>query len=369
MDSTTLAHPRKEPHAQKISGQPRWQRIILLSVLGYEAAGALAGGSLLAAAPDGRLMEMPVSIMHGVFRDFLIPSLILLGLGILNAVAFVTVFRKSRADWILAGLALGGLTVWFGVEIAVLRELHWLHVMWGLPVLAGDVLVLTLVPRRHATMQKGLLVCGIVASPLYALATILGAMDFDGYSTTSQTVSELFAIGAPSKSLVDPLLITYSILWFAFGVGVWYSAGRQRALRVAAVGLIGKEVTGLVVQLFFPMHLRGFEGTSSDPAHGVLTFVGVLFFLTAIGFGSAALGKRFRLYSIGTLLICAVFGALTGLDIERMVANEPTPWMGVWERITIFAYLLWAVVFAIGLLRAPLQQPDNGPSRTMERPS
>jgi hypothetical protein len=34
-----------------------------------------------------------------------------------------------------------------------------------------------------------------------------------------------------------------------------------------------------------------------------------------------------------------------------VVANQPTPWAGVWERITIFGYLLWGVVLAIGLLR------------------
>jgi hypothetical protein len=45
--------------------QHRWQRITLLSVLGYEGAGALLGGSLLIAAPDGRVMDMPVDIMHG----------------------------------------------------------------------------------------------------------------------------------------------------------------------------------------------------------------------------------------------------------------------------------------------------------------
>ena len=355
--------------AQKMAGQPRWQRIILLSVLGYEAAGALSGGGLLVAAPGGRLMDMPVHIMHGVFRDFLIPGLILLGLGILNAAAFVTVFRRSHADWVVAGLGLGGLAVWFGVEIAVLRELHWLHVMWGLPVIVGALMVLPLVPPRHATIPKALLVCGIVASPLYVLATILGAMGFEGYDPKSQTVSELFAVGAPSKSLVDPLLITYSFLWIAFGVGVWYAAGRKRALQIAACGLIGKEVAGVVVQLFFPMHLRGFAGTSSDPVHGILTFVGVIFFLTAMGFGATAFGKGFRLYSIGTLLICAVFGGLTGLDIPRMVANEPTPWMGIWERINIFAYLLWAAILAIGLLRAPGQPPGDSPSGRKEKPS
>jgi hypothetical protein len=128
--------------------QPLWQRIILLCVLGYEAAGALLGGSLLVAAPDGRLMDMPVDIMHGVFRDFLIPGLILIVLGILNTAAFVAVLRRTRSDWLLAGLALGGLAVWFLVEIAILRELHWLHAMWGLPVLAGGLVALPLVPRR-----------------------------------------------------------------------------------------------------------------------------------------------------------------------------------------------------------------------------
>jgi len=133
--------------------QPTWQRITLLCVLGYEAAGALSGGILLAAAPDGRLMDMPVRIMHGFFRDFLVPGLILIGLGLLNTAAFVAVFRRSRSDWLLAGLGLGGLAVWFTAEIVILRELHWLHAMWGLPVLAGGLVALPRVPRRRATEE------------------------------------------------------------------------------------------------------------------------------------------------------------------------------------------------------------------------
>lgn len=130
--------------------QPTWQRITLLGILGYEGAGALLGGSLLVAAPDGRFMDMPVDIMHGVFRDFLIPGLILVGLGILNTAAFVAVWRRTRSDWLLAGLALGGLAIWFFVEIAILRQLHWLHAMWGLPVLVGGLVALSLVPFRRA---------------------------------------------------------------------------------------------------------------------------------------------------------------------------------------------------------------------------
>jgi len=70
-------------------------------------------------------------------------------------------------------------------------------------------------------VQKLLLGCGIVASLLYVATTMVAPMLSDGYSSTSQTISELFAIDAPSTSLVVPLFLTYSLLMIAFGVGVW----------------------------------------------------------------------------------------------------------------------------------------------------
>ncbi len=130
------------------SRQPRWQRLIVLAALGYEAIGALSGGALLVAAPDGHLMDMPVDAMRGFFPDFYVPGLILLGLGVLNCIAFIAVWRRTPTDWLFAGLALGGLTVWFSVEIIVLGQLHWLHVMWGLPVLVGTCMALPLIPSR-----------------------------------------------------------------------------------------------------------------------------------------------------------------------------------------------------------------------------
>jgi hypothetical protein len=136
-------------NSSKVVDQPGWQRITLLSVLGYETAGALSGGFLLVLAPDGRLMDMPVEIMHGFFKDFLTPGFMLIGLGILNAAAFITVLLKNRNGWILASLALGGLFIWFTVEIIILKEFHWLHAMWGLPVLVGIMVTIPLVISRR----------------------------------------------------------------------------------------------------------------------------------------------------------------------------------------------------------------------------
>ena len=50
-------------------------------------------------------------------------------------------------------------------------------------------------------------------------------------------------------------------------------------------------------------------------------------------------------------VILLAFGVLTGMDGPRVQANLPTPWLGVWERISIAADMLWVAVLAITLLR------------------
>jgi len=172
------------------------------------------------------------------------------------------------------------------------------------------------------------------------------------YSSTSQAVSEMFAIGAPSRPLVVPLFLAYGVLLAAFGLGVWASSRGKRALRFTGALLIGNAVVGSVAAPFFPIHLRGVEGSLTDTMHIILTSVIVLFILLAIGFGATAGGRRFRLFSIATFVAVVAFGALAGLDAPRPAAQQPTPWLGVTERINIGAYLLWVLVLAITLLRA-----------------
>jgi hypothetical protein len=200
-------------------------------------------------------------------------------------------------------------------------------------------------------VRKVLLICGVVASLLYVGTDILGALSWEGYSYTAQTISELSAIGAPSRPLVVPLFFTQSLLLIAFGLGVWGAAGRKRALRVTGGLLIGFGLVCLTGP-FAPMNLRGAEKTLSDTLHIVGTMVDVLFIVLILGFGANAFGKRFRLYSIATLLGLLVFGALAGMDGPRVAANLPTPWVGVNERICNYLYWLWQLVLAIVVLRA-----------------
>ena len=155
-------------------------------------------------------------------------------------------------------------------------------------------------------LRKTLLVCGILSSMLYAAMTVVIAMQWEGYSSASQTISELSAIGAPTRP----------------------------------------------------------GGTRSDTLHLVLASVTVLLMLLAIGCAASAFGKPFRRYSIATLAILAAFGAMTFVEAPRLAANLPTPWLGVWERINIGVFLLWVVVLAVALLRA-----EDTAARTAGRPA
>ena len=210
--------------------------------------------------------------------------------------------------------------------------------------------------------RKALLGCGILSSLLYVLANMVGARRWRAYSSTSQTVSELSAIGAPSRPAVVPLLTAHGALVIPFGVGVWESAGRQRALRVTGACLVGLGASDLSAPLF-PMHRREAlaqgERSRTDTMHIVLTGVNSSLILLAIGFGSPAFGRRFRFYSLGTILVLLATGGLTAAQGSRLEANQPTPWAGVMERISIAGYLLWQVVLAIALGSAADGRPRS----------
>jgi hypothetical protein len=140
----------------------------------------------------------------------------------------------------------------------------------------------------------------------------------------------------------------------AFGIGVWKSAGRNRALQVVGGLILAHASLGLLWP-FAPMHQRDVlaagGGTPSDTLHQVLAAVTVFLMFLAIGFSATALGTRFRLYSIVTIVVLLTFGGLTFLEAPRLQANLPTPWIGLWERINISVFLLWVVILAVVLWR------------------
>jgi hypothetical protein len=199
-------------------------------------------------------------------------------------------------------------------------------------------------------VRKVLLICGILSSLLCIGTDIFAAMSWVGYSYTDQAVSELTAVGASTRPFVIPLLIVVQILGIAFGTGVWRTAGNKRTLRITGILLVLFGVIGLI-SFFFPMNPRGAERSLTDTMHLAFGGVAVLLMVMFIGFGAAAFGRWFRLYSGLTIVLILVFGALAGLQGPHVPLGLPTPWMGVMERVSYYLPYLWILVFAIVLLR------------------
>ena len=137
-------------------------------------------------------------------------------------------------------------------------------------------------------LRKSLLACGIASSLLYVAMNVFIPMRFEGYHLASQTVSELSAIGAPTRGLWVPLGFIYALLVVAFGWGVWASAAGNRRLRIAGSLLI---INGAISLAWPPMHLRGAAMTATDIMHIVFAVITVLLMFLTIGFGAFAFGK------------------------------------------------------------------------------
>lgn len=71
----------------------------------------------------------------------------------------------------------------------------------------------------NSKRYKLLLTCRILSSLIWIGGDIIISIMYEGYSFTSQAISELSAIGAPTKSFLTFNGFIYEILLLAFGFG------------------------------------------------------------------------------------------------------------------------------------------------------
>ncbi len=148
MTSTTMRRPASGGIPRPETRRAAKLALGLLILLGI---GALAGGIALVSQPDGSVMQFDTALLAGSpFRDFFVPGLILGGLfGVGSLVVAGLGLRHHRLAPFLA-FAIGcGMMIWIVVELAIIKELSFLHptffavglgiaasaVPWGMPVL------------------------------------------------------------------------------------------------------------------------------------------------------------------------------------------------------------------------------------------
>jgi hypothetical protein len=196
-----------------------------------------------------------------------------------------------------------------------------------------------------------LLSCGVLGALLFAITDFAAGFRYPGYNFYSQAISELFAVGAPTSSFVVPIFTIGSLLAVAFSLGVWMSAGGSRIIRLISLMFVGNAANGLILWYFYPMHMRGVEPTFTDTMHILLAGVGVVFVLLAVLFSAIYLRGWIRACSIIGVLVLLVPGAIVFLTIPGLMMGEPTPFVGLTERVSTYGYYLWQTAFIVYLVR------------------
>jgi hypothetical protein len=191
------------------------------------------------------------------------------------------------------------------------------------------------------------LACGNIGSLLYPVSDLIEGHHYKGYSFNEQTVSELFAIGAPTSRMVVLLFTISSSLFIAFAAGVWLSSGGGRILKALSLMIVGNALNRLIVWNFFPMHMRGVPPTFTDTMHGILAINP--FVLASIVLGAVYFKNWFRYYSIATILLLVITAVMAFSKALLVFENQPTPGLGIMERVSQYGHQLWHAILAMVL--------------------
>jgi len=199
---------------------------------------------------------------------------------------------------------------------------------------------------QYLLVIRILLLCGVASSVLYAATDMLAAMQWEDYDWTARMVSDLLSVSAPTRSFIFVPLIVYNVLVFALGTGVWMRR-RNRAIGVTGIILMVYAVVSMLGLLVFPLNYDA-EGANAT-MHMVVTFAIIILMFMFVGFAAFGSGRSFRVYSIITVMLIIGGATLAGMQIPRIEADLTTPGLGVFERLSIYAMLLWVIVFALSL--------------------
>jgi hypothetical protein len=199
-------------------------------------------------------------------------------------------------------------------------------------------------------MLRFLLVCGLLSSILYIVIDVVGALNYPDYDYSAQAISEMSASGAPTADLLAPFYRVWSLLFLAFTAGVWLVGRFLHPLRWSAGFMIAVAIVGSGFALF-PMNERSAEPTFSDTMHLLIAGATIVLLSGSILAGGKAFRGWFWRYSVATVGVMLLFFIVTMRDVPNVAVDLPTPYMGINERVSMAAWLMWIAVLSVRLLR------------------
>jgi hypothetical membrane protein len=201
-------------------------------------------------------------------------------------------------------------------------------------------------------MKKIYPLFGIIGPVVYILAVFIGGAIRHDYSALYNSVSELSMVNAPNRLLMDVLFGIYNISLYIFGLGAYLdsSVDDSRKYKAATIMLTIIGILGVMV-LIFTQDPRGAPATLNGTLHiilsgitAALTIISIL--LVGLSFNKYAKMKLFSWYSYIISLLIFVSGGVGAASL-----SNNSSYGGLFERITIFLFMIWLIIFSYVLLK------------------
>jgi len=182
---------------------------------------------------------------------------------------------------------------------------------------------------------------GVIVGPTAFISAwfVSGAMT-EGYSPTHDHISDLAAIGAPTRTLMNG-----GFTVFAVAVGLAASPLR-RHIGTPAAAVLGANALLSIGIMLAPLG----QSEQGDRIHSVVAGLGYLALAATAPAAAPALAKRSRPLAAASVGVGAI-------SLACLVASVVRPESGFWQRAGITATDAWMI--AMGLLAVTSQRRDR----------
>ena len=205
--------------------------------------------------------------------------------------------------------------------------------------------------------RKALYFGGIFGPIVFLLNDIIGTIITPEYSPIINAVSELTQAGAENAIILSSLFLiaAFGLVIFAIGLVTHYPFGTSKLIFLGGIFIIFLGILSALTGTIFPMDPFGEVATFAGEMHKNLTMVNIVLIVLAIPMIGIVIykdnqWKLFIVYSFITVLIMVSCGILTGVLMAKNIKL-----LGLFERITIYAYQSWIFILAVSLIKQPFK--------------
>ncbi len=189
-----------------------------------------------------------------------------------------------------------------------------------------------------------LLTFGVLGPPAFFATARYGAAITDGYNQITDAVSALSQRGAPHGPLINGLFVIAALLQVALGLAVVLRfQERNQAMTWAGALIMAYAAMGALIAAFFPMDPIGGEVTLSGVLHLVVVGLSALALIAAMVLARHNPDVRW----FAPLTWACLAGMVAGAGVSALAGVLGWPVLGLGERVTQGAYLIWLFVLAL----------------------